>query len=143
MSRTGSRDRPAIVVVKAVHTAVFFAVAGSIGYLLSSALRNRTDSRAAAAGAVVAGEALIFMANGWRCPLTGVAERLGADDGSVADIYLPGWVASHIPHVTIPLVTAAVVLHARNLWRQTTGVAHVAGVPARRTVAGRGWGSLL
>jgi hypothetical protein len=55
-----------------------------------------------------------------RCPLTGVAERLGADDGSVADIYLPGWATSHLPLVTVPLVTAAVVLHARNLWHQTT-----------------------
>lgn len=131
MSRTDARKRPAIVVVKAVHTGVFFAVAGSIGYLLSSALRNRTDARAAIAGAVVAGEALIYTTSGWRCPLTGVAERLGADDGSVADIYLPDWVASYLPQVTVPLVTAAVVLHARNLWRQTSREAHGADVPWR------------
>jgi hypothetical protein len=120
VSRANRRERPAIVAVKAVHTVWFFAVAGSILYLLSSALRNRTDQRAAVAGAVVAGEALIYVTSGWRCPLTGIAERLGADDGSVADIYLPGWVASHLPPVTIPLVAAAVVLHARNLWHQTT-----------------------
>jgi hypothetical protein len=119
--RAYGRERPAIVAVKAVHTAWFFAVSASIGHLLSSALRNRTDRRAALAGAVVAGEALIYTTSGWRCPLTGVAERLGADDGSVADIYLPGWVASHVPQVTVPLVSAAVVLHARNLWRRRHG----------------------
>lgn len=142
MSRAHGRERPAVIVVKAAHTGVFFAVAGSIGYLLSSALRNRTDSRAAVAGAMVAGEALIYATSGWRCPLTGVAERLGAEDGSVADIYLPGWIASHLPLVTIPLVTAAVVLHARNLWRQTTGVARDAGVPPGQAIARRGWGGL-
>jgi hypothetical protein len=130
MSRQGGWDRPAIVVVKNVHTGVFIVVASSILYLLSSALRHRTDARAAVAGAVVAGEAAVFAASGWRCPLTGVAERLGADNGSVTDIYLPDWVASHLPQVTIPLVGTAVVLHARNLWRHTTpGVrgAEVAG----------------
>jgi hypothetical protein len=138
VSRTDGRERPALVAVKAFHTGVFFAVAGSIGYLLSSALRNRTDARAAVAGAVVAGEALIYATSGWRCPLTDVAERLGADDGSVADIYLPGWVASHIPHVTIPLVTAAVVLHARNLWRQTTRRERRVDIPRGRTSRLRG-----
>jgi hypothetical protein len=133
VSRTGGRERPAIVAVKACHTSVFFVVAGSILYLLYSALRRRTDVRAAAAGAVVAGEALIFATSGWRCPLTGVAERLGADNGSVTDIYLPGWVASHLPQVTIPLVTAAVVLHARNLWDQSSRRACDAGAPRGET----------
>jgi hypothetical protein len=95
---------------------VFFVVASAILYLLYSALTRRTDTRAAVAGAVVGGEALVFVASGWRCPLTGVAERLGADDGSDVDIYLPHWIASHLPQVTIPLVATAAVLHARNLW---------------------------
>lgn len=112
--------RPTIVAVKAIHTGVFFVVASSILYLLYSALRRRTDARAAVAGAMVAGEALVFAVSGWRCPLTCIAERLGADDGSVADIYLPGWIAAHLPQITIPLVTAAAVLHARNLCRQAT-----------------------
>jgi hypothetical protein len=132
VSDTGECERPAIVVVKAVHTGVFFVVASSILYLLYSAITDRTDLRAAVAGAVVGGEALVFATSGWRCPLTGVAERLGTDNGSVADIYLPGWIASHLPQVTIPLVTAAVVLHARNLWHQTSRRAPDAGISVAR-----------
>jgi hypothetical protein len=54
---------------------------------------GRSDHRAAIAGAVVVGERAVFAANGLRCPLTAVAESLGAEHGSVADIYLPTWVA--------------------------------------------------
>lgn len=108
-------ERPAIIAVKTIHTGVFVVVASAIVYLFHSGVRGRTDSRAAAAGSVVAGEALIFVASGWRCPLTGFAERLGAADGSVADIYLPRWVAAHIPEITVPLVAAACALHVANL----------------------------
>jgi hypothetical protein len=141
VSGTGKPVRPAVVAVKAFHTGVFFVVAASILYLLSSALSRRTDARAAVAGAVVAGEALIFAASGWRCPLTSVAERLGADNGSVADIYLPGWIASHVPQITIPLVTAAVVIHARNLWHRSTRGTHGAGV-AHQAMARCGLGGV-
>jgi hypothetical protein len=107
--------RAGLVAVKGVHTGIFAAVSGAILYLLTSGLRGRSDRRAGLAGAVVAAEVLIFTGNGWRCPLTGLAEDLGAEDGSVTDIYLPPAVASHIPHITIPLVTVAILAHARNL----------------------------
>jgi hypothetical protein len=143
VSHAADRQRPAVGAVKTVHSGVFFAVVGSIGYLLVAALRNRTDARAAVAGAVVAGEALISATSGWRCPLTGVAERLEADRASVADICLPGLVASHVPHVTVPQVGAAVVLHASNILCQTTCVARApVGVPPGPGMAGRGWGGV-
>ena len=37
------------------------------------------------AGAIVAGEALVFAGSGFRCPLTGLAERYGAHNGSAND----------------------------------------------------------
>jgi hypothetical protein len=114
---TPSQSRAVIAAVKTVHTAVFFAVASSIGYLVWSGATGRTDRRAVLAGAIVAGESLVFAGNGWRCPLTDVAERFGAESGSVTDIYLPPWVASHIPHVSVPAVTLGGFLHARNLVR--------------------------
>ena len=42
---------------------------------------------------MIAAESLVFVANGFRCPLTDVAESLGAEHGSVTDIYLPAWFA--------------------------------------------------
>src|SRR5829696_8098335 len=55
-------------------------------YLLIAGFAGCSDRRAAA---VVGGESALFAANGFRCPLTDVAESLGAESGSVTDIYLP------------------------------------------------------
>lgn len=63
-------------------------------YLVYAGFAKRSDRRAALAAAVVGGESVLFAANGFRCPLTDVAESLGADDGSVTDIFLPALVRS-------------------------------------------------
>jgi hypothetical protein len=83
--------------------------------VLYAGFARRSDRRAGIAAAVVAGESLIFAGNGFRCPLTKVAERLGAERGSVTDIYLPRWVAHNIPAIHVPLMGLAGYLHARNL----------------------------
>ena len=70
--------RAGLVTVKLVHTAAFFSIGSCLVYLAYSGLTRRSDRRAAIAGAVVTGEALVYAANGFRCPLTDVAERLGA-----------------------------------------------------------------
>jgi hypothetical protein len=67
---------------------------------------------------VVAGESLVFAANGFRCPLTQLAERLGSEHASVTDIYLPGWFAHNLPAIHAPLIVLAAILHARNLRQQ-------------------------
>jgi hypothetical protein len=64
----------------------------------------------------------VFAGNGFRCPLTELAERYGAQDGSVTDIYLPKWFAHNMPAIHTPLLVLMTYLHARNLrrLRQTT-----------------------
>lgn len=61
-------------------------------YLLYAGFARRTDRRAAIAAAVVGGE-----------------------NGSVTDIYLPGWLARNLPAIHVPLIVLAVYLHERNL----------------------------
>jgi hypothetical protein len=58
---------------------------------------------------------VIFAAMGFRCPLTLVAERVGAEHGAVTDIYLPRWFARNLPAIHVPLIVLAGYLHARNL----------------------------
>lgn len=59
----------------------------------------------------------MFAANGFRCPLTELAERYGAERGSVTDIHLPKWFAQKIPAIHGPLLVLMAYLHARNLRR--------------------------
>ena len=107
-----------LVVVKAVHTLAWFSIEACMVYLLYAGFAKRTDRRAAIAASVVGGECFVFAANGFRCPLTDVAKSLGAESGSVTDIYLPRWFAHNLPAIHVPLIVLAVYLHTRNLRRR-------------------------
>ena len=105
----------AVVGIKAVHTLAWFSVESGMIYLLYTGLRKRSDRRVAIAAAVVGAESLIFAANGFRCPLTTLAEQFGAERGSVTDIYLPGWFAHNLPAIHVPLLVLAAFLHVKNI----------------------------
>lgn len=121
----GARDREALrgwrpaslVAIKTVHTLAFFSIGSCLAYFAYSSLAKRSDRRAAVAGAVVTGETIVYALNGFRCPLTSLAERLGSEHGSVADINLPPWIEAHLPEITGPIFAGAVLLHARNILR--------------------------
>jgi hypothetical protein len=111
-------DRQKLVVVKGFHTFVWFLIEACVLSIVGAGVRGRTDKRVAIAGAIVGGEMLVFAANGFHCPLTAVAESLGAEDGSVTDIYLPPVIARNLPAIHVPVIGLAVALHARNLRRR-------------------------
>lgn len=122
--------RPALVGVKAVHSLLYFSIEFCMGYLIYTGLKGREDRRTAIAAGVVGGESLIFLGNRCRCPLTGLAENLGAASGSVTDIYLPSFIASHLPLIHVPLLALALCLHVRNFQRQFKSMSRES-LPAR------------
>jgi hypothetical protein len=126
----------AIAAVKTVHTLAWLSVEACVIYALYAGFAGRTGKRAAAAGAVVAGEALLFAGNGFRCPLTELAGRLGAESGSVTDIFLPKWLARNLPTIHAPLLVLTVYLHVRNL-RRSRSAAHQTGRAVPRGPGGR------
>jgi hypothetical protein len=115
MGRKRGRNEVALILIKAVHTLAWFSIESCMAYVLYAGAARRTDRRAALAGGLVAGESLIFAANGFRCPLTQLAENFGASDGSVTDIWLPRWFAHNLPAIHVPLLAAAAYLNGRNL----------------------------
>jgi hypothetical protein len=60
-------------------------------------VRQRTGRRGALALGVALGETAVYVSNNQVCPLTPLAEELGAERGSVADIFLPDWFSRRIP----------------------------------------------
>jgi hypothetical protein len=107
-----------LALIRGVHTAAWFSIEFCVGYLLWSGATGRSDRRTAGAAAVVAGECLVFAADGFRCPMTGLAERAGATSGSVTDIYLPQWFAKNLPAIHLPLLALICGLHGRTLRRR-------------------------
>jgi predicted benzoate:H+ symporter BenE len=118
MRRSRRHRRAGLAAVKSVHTLAWLSIESCMAYVLYAGLARRSDRRAAIAAAVVAGESLIFVGNRCHCPLTQVAEQLGAEKGSVTDIYLPDWFARNLPAIHVPLIVLAVVLHGRNVLRR-------------------------
>ena len=111
----------ALAALKLVHTAIWAAVEACVAYLLWTGVRGRTGRGPAVAAAIVGGETAVFLACGARCPLTGLARRLGATHGAVTDVYLPRWLAHNLPVIHAPVVVAIVVLHRRNRRRARQG----------------------
>lgn len=105
----------ALTAVKAVHTLAWLSIESCMLYVLYTGFARRSDHRAAIAAGVVAGESLVYAVNGFRCPLTALAGHLGAQRGSVTDLYLPLWLARNLPVIHAPLIVLAVFLHGRNL----------------------------
>jgi hypothetical protein len=107
----GVDNRAAIVFIKAVHTLIFLFFAACIGVVMYSAISGWITQITWIALWLVVLEYLIFMGNGWRCPLTNYAEQLGAENGSVANIFLPLWFAKRLPWIagTIFVVASLVV----------------------------------
>lgn len=98
-----ARPRPAVVAaIKTVHTLAWLSIESCVLYVLYAGLAGRTDKRVGIAGAIVAGETLVFAGNGFRRPLTEIAVRYGAESGSVTDIYLPKWFAHNMPAIHTP-----------------------------------------
>jgi hypothetical protein len=116
--RAARPRRPAaLLAVKGFHSLAFWIIQSAILYLIYKGLKRESDKRAAVAFAITAGECVIYAGNGFQCPLTRLAEDLGAERGAVTDIFLPSWLASNIVRIYVPLFALGMVLHARNLLR--------------------------
>jgi hypothetical protein len=103
--------RLTVLHVKLVHTLIFAVLSGCVLYILASGAFNRITPWTWVAVVAIVIEGLVLAASGGKCPLTAVAERLGASDGSVADIFLPRWFADRIFPIcgTLYLVGCAIV----------------------------------
>jgi hypothetical protein len=118
----------ALSAIKAIHTAIFFSIAGAILLTIWDGVHGRPRRRTALAGGVVVAESLLFVSNNQVCPLTPLAEELGAERGSVVDIFLPDWAASRIPVVAGSAALLALVLNLR-AWHGSASLEGSTGEP--------------
>ena len=96
--------------VKLVHSAIFFVMSTCVIYLLYTGIAGRFSKWSIIAFTLVFVEGIVLLFNKWQCPLTTWAENLGAEDGSVTDIFLPRWLADHLFHICVPLFVVACLI---------------------------------
>jgi hypothetical protein len=110
-----------ITIVKTIHTAAFALLSVANLLIFWGAVTGQV-SRATKVSLVLVGlESVVLYANNWRCPLTSLAERLGAEHGQVTDIFLPKWFADRIFSTCGGLLGVSVGLFGlRCAWREVT-----------------------
>ncbi len=101
--RAPRQRRIALYAVKTGHTLIFLVLGAGVLETLRAGVRGHTSRATVPAIAATIGEGLVLLANKNRCPLTDLAEGLGAADGRVSDIFLPPWFARHIPSICTAL----------------------------------------
>jgi len=108
--------RPRVVAaIKGLHTALFVGIGAAILVFVWDGLRGRPGRRAATAFGIALVESAVYVSNNQVCPFTPLAEELGADDGAVADLFLPDWASRRIPLVSSSAVVLGIVLNVRAL----------------------------
>lgn len=112
------RQTEALWLIKAVHTVLFASIGAAIVMFVWDGLRGRPRRRTAWALAIALGESAVYVSNNQVCPLTPLAEELGAGSGSVVDIFLPDAFARRIPLVSSTALIAGLGLNARAILRR-------------------------
>lgn len=112
--------RPAVLLaIKGIHTALFLSIGGAIAWFVLDGVRQRPSRPGAMALAVAIGETAVYLSNNQVCPLTPLAEEVGAERGSVVDIFLPDWAARRIPLVSGSALLLGLALNGVALVRRS------------------------
>ena len=92
--------------IKIVHTFAFFVLSGCVLLVVYSGASDRITPWTWVGIAMILTEGVALASCGGKCPLTVLAERRGAVQPGVADIFLPRWFADRI----FPICTTLFVL---------------------------------
>ncbi|HWA18469.1 MAG TPA: hypothetical protein VG757_05685 [Devosia sp.] len=82
-------DRAMLTLIRTVHTAIYLVMAGSTFALAYAGVTGASGTWLLVVLALLAIETIVFVGNGFKCPLTGMAVRYGATTGHVFDTFLP------------------------------------------------------
>ena len=101
-----------IIIVKFLHSIVFFLCIGCMAYIAFAAAMKKFDTWLLLAMGSISLEGIILWLNRCHCPLTRLAEKYGAHNGSVTDIFLPPLIARNTFRISLALAIVEVVFLA-------------------------------
>src|SRR4030067_2498118 len=82
--------------LKWFHSLIAFFMLACLIYILYAGLTATFNIFLLVAIVTILIEGVAISLNKWQCPLTTLAERHGAEKGSVADIFMPGIIARNL-----------------------------------------------
>ena len=99
-----------LFVIKFVHSLIFWWQVACLTFLLYAGIARVFDVFVAVALASISFNGLLLLLNAGRCPMTTLAERQGAAQGSVTGIFLPDAIPLNVFKVSVPLFCIELLL---------------------------------
>lgn len=100
------RNESKVFIVKLVHSIIFFFMVACLCYILYCAVTGRYDWTLLIVLIAICIEGLVLLLNKGTCPFTPLAEKYGAANGAVTDLFLPTWCSRH----TFKISTIVVII---------------------------------
>jgi hypothetical protein len=88
-------NKTKLFIIKFVHSIIFFFMVACLVYILYCAVARRYDWTLLIALGAILIEGMALLLNRFRCPMTSLAERCGAERGTATDLFLPEWCSRH------------------------------------------------
>ena len=101
-----------VFIIKSVHSLVLFYVAVCMLYLLYAGIAGDFGRLTLVALCSTAIEGLVVLVNRGSCPLRALAEKYGAENGSVTELFLPKAIARNVFRFSFPFLGLELVLLA-------------------------------
>ena len=99
-----------LIFIKTVHTIIYATMVTAIFYTLYSGVTGTLTVWTAVSIGLVAIECIVFVANGFHCPLTQWAQKHGAPKGYVGETFLPELLSRRILQTFAALFLVGLIL---------------------------------
>ena len=108
-------DRAKLILIKLIHTAVWFVMASAVLYVLFAGIFDRVTILVWYCIGLIFVEGLVLLICKWKCPLTLLGRKYTNDPKTGFDIFLPAWLAKNNKAIFSTLFFIGLLLV---LWRE-------------------------
>ena len=99
-----------LFIIKFIHTIIFYFMSACLLYVLYCGITRTYNWLLIIAISAILIEGSVLILNHWRCPLTTLATKHGAEKGSVTDTFLPKWLARNVFNIFAVVFVASLIL---------------------------------
>ena len=85
-----------VFAIKFIHSILFWLMVFCLFYILYCAVTGKYDWTLLVAVVIIVLEGLSLAFSHWRCPLTILAEKYGAENGAITHLFMPVFCARYV-----------------------------------------------
>ncbi|QYK54430.1 MAG: hypothetical protein KF824_05910 [Fimbriimonadaceae bacterium] len=105
-------DSHKLFAIRAFHTLIYIILACSVLFILYCGVTGLSGAILGIALGLTLAECAIFVGFGFKCPLSAIALKYGAEEQNFSDLFLPRWLAHYTPAIFGTLLVVGLALIA-------------------------------